>query len=43
MLVLIVSEGMEMESTGGGLCDLVEAMVELVSEGELYWMDLALE
>ena len=32
-IVVMVSDGMEIESTGGGCCDCVEAMVEFVIEG----------
>ena len=38
-LVVIVSEGMEIVSTGGWRCDLVDAMVELVSDGDLVFTD----
>lgn len=38
-LVVMVSDGMEIVSTGGWRCDLVDAMVELVRDGVLVFMD----
>ena len=38
-LVVMVSDGIDMESTGGGWCERVEAMVEFVRDGSPVLID----
>ena len=42
-VVLMVSDGIEMDSTGGGCLDYVDAIVEFVTEGVADFTDLALD